>query len=271
MLPYITLLGFHVQTYYVCAALAGAAAMGLAYSNLRKARLGGWRYLLPLLLAPSALVGARLLNYVLNPSAYGQEFRPWALSYRNLSLMGGLVAGVGALVLFAFCKRQSPWPLLDAMVLPGGAAIVLLKVGCFLNGCCIGRPTGGAFGMRFPANEVIYDYLDTLPLLQAQNRTVHPTQLYEFSGAALGLCAILPLMRRRRLPRGVGALLYALWFTIVRLAVHPLRAFPYARFITVTVYPVFYFSILILLSVVLTVIMRRQGQRRAGAPSDKGR
>ncbi len=85
--------------------------MGLAYSNLRKARLGGWRYLLPLLLAPSALVGARLLNYVLNPSAYGQEFRPWALSYRNFP-QGGLVAGVGALLLFAFCKRQSPWPLL---------------------------------------------------------------------------------------------------------------------------------------------------------------
>jgi phosphatidylglycerol:prolipoprotein diacylglycerol transferase len=43
---------------------------------------------------------------------------------------------------------ESPWAMADlaALVIPPG--IVILRLGCFLGGCCHGRPA--AFGVRYP-------------------------------------------------------------------------------------------------------------------------
>ena len=262
MLPEMKLFGCAVQSYYLFAALAGSAGIVLAALALRREGLSVWRYLLPVLIALMALIGARLFNYLLDPKAYGEDFPVWTLSYRKLSLMGGLIAGV--LTVFAFCAaaRKNPFRLLDAFVLPAGSGVILLKLGCFLNGCCCGKLTDGALGMVFPANAVLYDYLDTLPLFVGQNRAVYPTQLFELLGAALGLAVILPLCRRRTFPAGVKAVLYAMWFTLVRLAVHPLRAFPYDKRVITAAYPVFYCAMLLVLGITLTILIKKPKEEK---------
>lgn len=262
MLPYIILFGHYIQSYYLCAALAGAAGIGLAIITLRREHLGIWRFLLPVLIAAFSLLGARILNYLLNPAAYGASFPIWSLSYRNLSIMGGLMTGTVVLLFFALSMKRSCWPLLDEMVLPGGVAIVLLKTGCFLNGCCYGRSTSSFWGVEFPANKMFYDYLDTLKLITPQPRTVYPTQLYEMLGAALGVFVVWILMNRKLLRPGVGALLFAIWFTMIRLLIHPLRSFPYERVITHAIYPIFYCAILVLLIALLVSRLDFKNKKR---------
>ncbi len=256
MLPTVNIFGCAVQSYYLCAALSGACGILLSVRTLRQEGPGAWRFLLGVLTALFVLIGARLLNFLLHPAAYGADFPIWSLSYRKLSLMGGLIFGVAAVSVFGICTKRSPLRLMDRLVLPAGVGIALLKLGCFLNGCCFGKPTEGILGVTFPANAVTYDYLDTLPLLGGQIRTVYPTELFEMAGALAGVAVVWYICRRRRPPDGTRAILFAAWFTLVRLAVHPLRAFPYGEFVTDTVYPLLY-ALMLLVETAGLVALRR--------------
>ena len=258
MLPQVCVLGYTLQSYYLCAALAGALGIFLSFIFLKNERLGPWRVLLPVLTAVFSLIGARLLNYLLNTEAYGSDFPIWSFSYRNLSLMGGLLFGAAAILVYGLAARRNPFRLFDCMVLPVAAAIISLKLGCFLNGCCFGKPTDSFLGMTFPANTGIYNFLDKLPLFTEQTRTVYPTQLFELFGAVIGLAVILPVFRRRVCPDGARAVVYAIWFTLVRLLVHPFRSFPYDKLVTLMVYPIFYCIILLILLITLFVLLVRK-------------
>ena len=90
-----------------------------------------------------------------------------------------------------------------------------------------------------------------LPFLSA-SRAVHPTQLYELAGAALGLALVFWLVKRLRLRQGAFFLLYSAWFSAVRLAVLQLRALTYPNIIKTIVYPLLYVTI-ILLGITITL------------------
>src|SRR5262249_11956286 len=85
-----------------------------------------------------------------------------------------------AATLVAWWHRLPLGMLLDAAA-PGlavGAAIA--RLGCFLGGCCYGRPTGSFLGVHFPDG-----HLGMAKLPAGDPRGLHPTQLYL---AAAGLC-----------------------------------------------------------------------------------
>jgi prolipoprotein diacylglyceryltransferase len=92
-----------------------------------------------------------------------------------------------------------------------------------------------------------------MPFLSA-SRAVHPTQLYELAGAALGLPLVFWLVKRLHLQQGASFLLYTAWFSAVRLAVLPLRALTYPDIIKTVVYPLLY-VIVILLGI--AIVLRR--------------
>lgn len=264
MLPIVHLFGCTVQSYYLCAALAGLTGLVLSAYTLKREGLGAWRFLLPLLMAIAALVGARTLNFLLDPGAYGPDFPVWSLAYRSLSLMGGLICGVLTVFAFGALTKCDPFKLTDVLVLPAGISVALLKLGCFLNGCCFGKPTQGILGVEIPANETMYDYLETLPLFGRQVRTVYPTQFFEMMGALAGLAIVECVCRRRKLPEGGRAILYATWFTLVRLAVHPIRSFPYEKRVVALFYPMFYCTVLIALAVTFFMRMKRVSMKEEG-------
>ncbi len=261
MLPEMNILGLSLHSYEAFAALAAGLGLLLCWRGLKGLHLGLWRWLLPMLLAVVALAGARLWNCAVNPSQFGPAFPLWSLRYGRLSLYGGLLAAFLALLLFCRLKKASPLPMMDAMVLPGGAGLILLKLGCFLNGCCFGKATNGPLGFVFPANGSAYDFLDALPFLSPLTRSVYPTQLFEALGAALCLLIVFPIARRRKWPPGAPALLYAFCFTLVRLIIHPLRVFPYDIWITTVLYPAMYAAILVICAVALIRISGSQQER----------
>jgi len=84
-------------------------------------------------------------------------------------------------------------------------------VGCFLNGCCYGAPTGLPWGVRFPALSPAGDL-----------HAVHPTQLYE-TAAALAMCALLWRLYPRRRFAGQTACLFGLLYSTWRFANEFLR------------------------------------------------
>ena len=257
MHPYIVLFGEKLQSYHVCAALAGIAGAVLSVLYLRKEKQGVWAFLLPLLTAMAAVTGARLLNYATNPRAFLADFKVWTFSYQKLSLMGGLIAGTAVIILYCIFRKENLAAVADAFTVPAAVGIVMLKTGCFLNGCCFGKPTDGPFGMVFPANEGKYAFFNSLKILSAKSPVVHPTQLYEIAGALIAVLAAVLLPEMRKLKKGSRAAVFAVLFSAARWIVLPLRELPYDRKMITVFYPLLYALLIVTAAVYFIVINRK--------------
>ena len=193
---------FHIGplTVYSYGLMLAIAVMVCAYLLSRDAR--------PLGIAPEAvydfvfwtvlsgIFGARLFYVLMNLDFYLRS--PWEiLMVQNggLAIQGGLV--LGAVVGMWQIRRMKLPPLvmwdLSAPYLALGESIG--RIGCFLNGCCYGRPV--AWGIYFPVHQ---DYL-------------HPTQLY--ATAALFLIYVFLKWFQKAIPadsRPAGKIfVYYLW------------------------------------------------------------
>lgn len=249
MHPYIVLFGEKMQSYHVCAVLAGIAGALLSVIYLRKEKQGAWAFFLPLFTAAAAVIGARLLNFVTNPRAFLTDFKVWTFSYQKLSLMGGLIAGTAVIIIYCILRKENPAAAADAFTVPAAVGIVLLKIGCFLNGCCFGKPTDGPFGMVFPANEGKYAFFNSMKILSAKSSVVHPTQLYEIAGALIAVFFAVLLPKILKFKKGSRAAIFAVLFSAARWIVLPLRELPYDRKMITVFYPLLY-ALLILTAAV---------------------
>ena len=122
----------------------------------------------------------------------------------GLASTGGIAAGLGAAVVVAWVTDRPAGELLDAIVPAGLLALAIGRVGCFLAGCCHGRPTTLPWGVVFPG-------------LGPPAR--HPLQLYSAVGDLL-LFTLLP--RRPGAPGGV-ARRGCIGFGCLRAALETLR------------------------------------------------
>lgn len=155
-----------IHPYGVVLALAFVAGIGLGlwngrqlgYSTDRIFDLAVWFLL-------SAMVGARALYIVLYPSQFPTIGSWFAITQGGLVFFGGFLATAVTVIGYGRWHGLSLRDLGDliAPCLMLGHAIG--RVGCFLNGCCYGRPTDLPWGVVFPRLG------DGLPR--------HPTQLYE--------------------------------------------------------------------------------------------
>ena len=240
MYPYIEIFGHTLQSYYLCAAAAGIVGTVISTIYLLRIKQGIWAVILPVPVCVSALIGARVLNFITNPRAFSGAFPVWTLSYRKLSLMGGLIAGVAMIIVFCILRKEKIAGIADAFAVPAAAGILLLKLGCFLNGCCHGKPTDGPFGMVFPANASQYNFINSLKVVSAKSPIVHPTQLYEMAGVIAAITAAMILPRVRKLKDGSRAAIFAVLFAAARWIILPLRELPYDRQIVTVFYPCLY-------------------------------
>lgn len=125
---------------------------------------------------------------------------------------GGVLGGLAALVACRRCVRLPLWRVGDVLM-PGLAlAHAAGRVGCFLAGCCFGRPSGVPWAVTFPEEG----------LCRTPGIPVHPTQLYEAGGELVVCGLLLSVLRRRHLDGDVFLAYFAL-YPALRLAVEPLR------------------------------------------------
>ena len=220
-----------VRAYGTFLVLAAAAALVLAARGAnrlgipRRAAVAGFS-----LAIVAGLIGARLLDVALDWGPYAEApGRIVALELRGFALYGGLAAGLLVAAVLARAWRVSIWALADSAIPAVAAGIILMRVGCFLNGCCGGTPTDLPWGLVFPSTGPGLDtqILAGTGLLHVSDvpGPVHPTQLYELV-AALGCAAVALWLRRRGAAPGVPALAFAAVFLVFRAGNQVLRVPP---------------------------------------------
>ena len=162
--------------------------------------------------------GSRSLGGVLSDCAAPLRFWQGGLVF----LGGGVLAAVVVLV-FARRKGLGLGNVADVLVPSVSLAHVFGRLGCFMVGCCYGKPWDA--GARFPPDSVAYSELlirRTIVVGASATPGLHPTQLYEAGGEILIFVGLLWLWRRRRFP-GAVALGYAFAYGILRFLVEVFR------------------------------------------------
>jgi phosphatidylglycerol:prolipoprotein diacylglycerol transferase len=208
----------HIRSYGLMLALAFLIGTWLGLREARRLSLDEDKLVnVILIVLVASVLGARAL-YVME---HVQEFRrEWgsvlALWQGGLTLYGGIVAGTVAGLAAARQFGLPMWSVADALTpsLALGAAIG--RIGCFLNGCCYGRPTTLPWGVTFPP--------DSYAGLEFGNARVHPSQLYLAGG---GLLLFLLTWRLRRGVKVPGTLfwLFISLFALIRIPIDFTRAY----------------------------------------------
>ena len=199
------------------------------------------------------LVGARLLNYAINYGHYVEEgYSPWSLSFGHFSLYGGMIlAGVTALVLIRLQKKDF-WLFADTITFPFLIAFGVMRIGCFLNGCCYGKASNNLLAVPPPLSKVeAYGAMNKfVPLVKVKVAPVYPTQLMEMAFALLFIPFGIFLYRNYR---GQGIVVGALmiYFSAFRLFVMYFRELPYGDWVTGIAYPLMYGACMVLGAVTL--------------------
>jgi phosphatidylglycerol:prolipoprotein diacylglycerol transferase len=117
-------------------------------------------------------------------------------------------------MLWFFKKNNIPTlPMLDVMAIVTCIVHGFGRIGCFMSGCCHGKPTDSFLSVVF-----------TNPVCQAEplNTPLHPTQLYE-SGFIFTLMVALLIIKRNKKFDGQLFLIYLIAYSVGRNLLEFLR------------------------------------------------
>jgi phosphatidylglycerol:prolipoprotein diacylglycerol transferase len=222
-----------LRSYFVLLVAAALVAGGLAVRVLGDMGVPRRRAIPGLVVVVVAgLVGARALSVALEPDRYiADPAAAFSLLSRSFALYGGLAAALLAMAGCAVLWHLPIARLADRLVIPVAAGLVLVRVGCFLNGCCAGLVSSLPWAVTFPYGgsawgKQVLGSGGTGALLGHVD-AVHPTQLYEAVAVILIALAVTALRRHAvvsRIPTGSAALLFAAAFLVFRVANQALRA-----------------------------------------------
>ena len=231
------------------------------------ALFGGWFYMrrralasgmdvshvdlaVPLIFAVS-LLGAEILTTI---SPQDTEFAGSLVqSHSRFRLFGLLLVAIPALYVYSRVAKLSFRKLIDLSALPVLLWLALIRLGCFMAGCCWGdlihEPPGLtdiadpllsaqvltlpwlsgtqlAFGASFPTESLAYQQHLALGLIEpgaVSSLPVHPAQLYELI-LLIVLLAVLQRAESKQLPPGLLALFGLAGYSVLRFLIEFLRA-----------------------------------------------
>ncbi|MEO0102802.1 MAG: prolipoprotein diacylglyceryl transferase [candidate division WOR-3 bacterium] len=210
MFPIILRIGsFNIYSYGLMLFLAFLVGIKLTASRAKK--FGVKEELisnLALYILFGAIIGSRLLYVLLHWDEFANDivgiFAFWRGGLGGLMFFGGLLGGLLSGIYYVKKKKLPLRKMFDSAAPALALGEFFTRIGCFLNGCCFGKPTNCFLGVKFPKDSPA-GFLDE----------VHPTQLYSsFFGLILFLFIILFLEKKKLKPGSIFAItiiIYALF------------------------------------------------------------
>ncbi len=170
-----------------------------------------------LLFLPGVLLGARGFSVLLDGAAiFRDPIR--TLLKPGYMLHGGVFGGMVAMLGYARYADVSILPILDAWALAMPLGEAICRLGCFVYGCCFGKPTEGAVSVCYHSHDS--KVVRTRPELRGV--PIHPAQVYATAAHTaqfLLFLALLPFIEHS----GTLAGLYMLTHPIIRVILERFR------------------------------------------------
>jgi len=181
-------------------------------------------------LLAAALVGAHLFHVAYYPEAYfagglGAGLKRALTPGAGLVYYGGLAFAFPVLWIWGRHRRVPYLDLLDFVAPLGALGLAITRIGCFLNGCCYGVPSGMPWAVRFPAGSLPQLGQVEAGLVTPFERSlpIEPVQLFE-AAVALALFGWLWVRFPRRRFRGELVVAFGIGYGLWRILAEALRA-----------------------------------------------
>ncbi|MDI6891534.1 MAG: prolipoprotein diacylglyceryl transferase [Actinomycetota bacterium] len=168
-------------------------------------------YDLVIWVAIGGIVGARLFYVIGHWESFAvMPLSIFAIWEGGLVYYGGLAGGALAVVILVLKRGLPIWDTADMITLSLALGYAIARIGCFLNGCCHGRPSNLPWAVVFPD-------VDVLPR--------HPTQLYSFLYGVF-IFGILWVLRERLNWPGLLFWFYLTLYSVARFVIEFFRESP---------------------------------------------
>ncbi|MFH1799176.1 MAG: prolipoprotein diacylglyceryl transferase [Candidatus Omnitrophota bacterium] len=94
------------------------------------------------------LLGGRLLFVLINWQQYSQNILRIFMIYEGgLAVQGAVVMGILSVALISHIRKLSFWKVSDLIAPYVALGQAMGRIGCFLNGCCYGKPIESGIGV----------------------------------------------------------------------------------------------------------------------------
>lgn len=212
---------FELASYGLMTALGYAAAALYLLPRLKKIGLDKdtfWNLIFIAFIG--ALAGSKLLYILVSWPHLGatlaEKLSNIVHDFRyGFVFFGGMIVSVAALVWYMKKKRLPVLQTSDFLIVALPLGHALGRIGCFLAGCCHGRPTDMPWGVAFtnPHSLVAPELLGV---------HIHPTQLYEAAGNLI-LFFILHYAYKKPHKAGVILVEYVICYSLMRFIIEFFR------------------------------------------------
>jgi phosphatidylglycerol:prolipoprotein diacylglycerol transferase len=223
MFPRLLELGpLTLYSYGLLLAVAYLAGLQLALRRAKTRHLDSGRVMdLGIWIIISALVGAKLLLLIVDFDTFSRNPRELlSLAQSGGVFYGGLILAVAVAFWYMRRHKMPLWTTCDVFA-PGIAlGHVIGRLGCFLAGCCWGKPTDAPWGVVFT------DPFAAANVGTPLNQHLHPTQLYESGAELLILVGLLWFEKRGRAFPGRTFWSYMLLYGVTRFIIEFYRGDP---------------------------------------------
>lgn len=181
---------FTLHTYGLCVATGFLAAL------LVTVKIGRGEGIRPqqtmdmgFLIIVAAILGSRAMYVLINLSHYVKHpldvFKIWE---GGLVFSGGIICVIAAVVWYVRRHGLSFWKVADLWSPAMALGQAIGRIGCFMAGCCYGRPSGSDWG-------VVFTHPHSLAPL---NVPLYPTQLYSSLSGFLIFLVLIVLHSRKK-------------------------------------------------------------------------
>ena len=210
--------GFQIRTYSLMLLLAFVVGILLLWLILKRRTLIDPAVVsdLAFWVIIGVVIGARLAyvfmhwpQFADNPAGIFKIWEGGAVYY------GGFILAIIFGLIFLRRKKIPALPLLDAIAPAIALGEGIGRIGCFLNGCCFGKPTQ-VCGVTFPANSFASSIF-------GPDHSIWPTQLFQSGGGVLLFVVLFLLIRFTRLRKGQLFGIFLAGFGGLRFGVNLLR------------------------------------------------
>lgn len=182
--------GFTVYSYGFMIALGAIA--GVAYMAMEGKKAVGLSFdqanSLFLFIFLAAFIGGKIFLLFEDPSLYMNEPKR-LLAGRGFVFYGSFLFAVPTMIWFFHKHKLHTQKMLDVMAITTCLVHMFGRIGCFMAGCCYGKPTDSFLGVTFTDPECMAD---------PKGVPLHPTQLYEAIFILLVMIVLFYLRDRRK-------------------------------------------------------------------------
>lgn len=243
--------GLTVYSYGTMLALAFLLAIVTAIFRAQKLKIDSQVIFdLGIVIMLSGILGARLFSVLLNFSYYAKNpAEIIRIDKGGLVVLGGVIASIITVYIYCRVKRLDLFDIADVVAPSLSLGQAIGRLGCFLNGCCWGTPTGLPIGIRFPPRDFMPEEYWGVPL--------HPVQLYNVFGNLVLFCVLSYVFKTRKVKGEVFAF-YLILHPAFRFSMEFLRGDNEKVFAGLTVFQIMSIFLFIAGIIMMAVIRKTQ-------------